>query len=127
MKVSLYRNLHKKGYVYSVRSEETKRIVDYVESILLQDVKFVVSKKGRERVLKEKRKNVHAFIKGNIIQKNISNIDEWIKIMYDPYKYSSFVDENGKEVISAEFVYVNKDIILASNILYGSDDATFNG
>ena len=58
--VEVYRNLHKK--CWSVRQRgKVKLHTDY---ICLKDVEFKVSQKGRERVLREQRKNVHAFIKG---------------------------------------------------------------
>jgi hypothetical protein len=65
MKVFVYRNL-RRGCL-SVRDTKTRRVIAHVDEIFLRDVKFKVSKAGRERVLKEKQKNVHAGVEGNII------------------------------------------------------------
>ena len=62
-----------------------------------------VNKKGRERVLREKRKNVHAGISGYLSQKFFSDAwdditeKELTEITYNPYKYESFVDKDTKK------------------------------
>lgn len=85
--VQVYRNLRKK--CYSVR--QSGRVVDHVHSLYLRDTKFVVQPAGRERVRREGRKNVHAYIQGIIVPEL-----EWIKqpraVFYDPYKFDTFVD-----------------------------------
>ena len=64
-KVAVYYNLDKKTYSIMDHSGERKRIViGYADEILLSSVEFKVSEKGRQRVIKEKRKNVHAYIMG---------------------------------------------------------------
>ena len=57
-KYYIYWNLHRN--VYSVRLRG--RVVAHCENILATNVTFQVSEPGRQRVLKERRKNVHAFV-----------------------------------------------------------------
>lgn len=121
-RVAIYRNLHKEGHVYSVRSEETKRVVAWVSSIVLTKADFKVGQTGRRRVLKEKRKNVHAFIKGTVSNKRIKDVDGWVKVGYNPYKSDTFVDSRGRSVLSADFVVVNGANILAKGITYENND-----
>lgn len=96
-RVECYRNLHKD--CFSVRR---KGIVQcHAESLLLSEVTFHVSQKGRERVLREQRKNVHAYVKGILqghlkllsILEPVTQMDNrgWAELTYDPYQYSSFV------------------------------------
>jgi hypothetical protein len=80
------------------------KVVDYVEQIWLGDATFKVSEAGRQRVLKQKRKNVHAYIEGiaNAVPENLVAFDS---INYNPYKLEKFHD--GKKYINkAEFVYI---------------------
>ena len=64
--------------------------------ILLRNAKFVVQPAGREKVLREQRKNVHAFVKGYLV--NAKEADKLIKpiewtqsaITYNPYEYPYF-------------------------------------
>ena len=115
--VDIYRNLHKKGTVYSVRSVKTKRVINYLSNFVMLDVVFKVSQSGRNRVLKEKRKNVHAFIRGKLLSDLIpSNLGELVT--YNPYRFSNFVlvSDPTKGVLSAERVNVNGSVIRAEGI-----------
>ena len=109
--VEVYRNLHKK--CWSVRQRgKVKLHTDY---ICLQNAEFKVSQKGRERVLREQRKNVHAFIKGFIVDAaEINKMEdvmesydqdvEWVDVSYNPYKYDSFVTDEEKAIYRADYV-----------------------
>ena len=88
MKVKVYYNLHKK--CLSVADSKGK-VIEHTDSIFLKGAKFRVQPAGRKRVLKEKRKNVHAYVSGER-----SRMKKGLKLKktltYDPYKYDSFVD-----------------------------------
>lgn len=67
--VRVYRNLHSRlgdGRHWSIR--QGQHVVAHADSLHLVDVRFVVSEKGRQRVLSERRKNVHAFAEGRFIE-----------------------------------------------------------
>lgn len=72
MKVDVYKNLNKSREmgkpIYSIRDPKTKRVICWTDKVFLSSVEFIVSKSGRNRVLREKRKNVHAFVRGSIRQ-----------------------------------------------------------
>ena len=88
--VEVYFNLQKK--CWSVRQDGIVRY--HTDYVFMRDAEFKVSQKGRDRVLREKRKNVHAVIKGFLhtptdMPKAIDG--EFTYITYNPYKYDSFV------------------------------------
>ena len=91
-RVFIYRNLHKK--CYSVKSLKTGRVIAHVDSIDLIDVTFKVSQAGRQRVLNERRKNVHAGVVGYVANPSIK--DQSIDVTYNPYKYNSFVTKDNE-------------------------------
>ena len=62
MKVEVYFNLHKR--VFSVRSCKTGRVIHHTKNVHIRDPQFVVRGGGRQRVLRERKKNVHAFVRG---------------------------------------------------------------
>ena len=70
LRVKVYRNLHrhKAGNLepYSVVDLSTNKVIAYAQHVVLRDATFRVQRRGRERVLKEKRKNVHAAVHGNL-------------------------------------------------------------
>lgn len=102
MRVEVYWNYNKKCYsVRSLEGENKGRVILHTNKLFLENVKFVVQAGGRNRVLKEKSKNVHAFVRG-FIGKDRKIIGK--SITYNPYKYSSFVSrEDQKSIFSAKF------------------------
>ena len=97
MKVDVYRNLHKN--CWSVRSRERHdygKVVAHTNSLVLNDAKFVVSQAGRNRVLKEKKKNVHAGLSGYYVDR-VPVPAVSFDVTYNPYKYDSFVDTEDHE------------------------------
>ena len=111
-RVYIYFNLHKK--VYSVR--QSGKVVEHTKHIMLKDCRFLVSQAGREKVLREKKKNVHAGISGYI--DTYRSRDEWLPSFtpftklatYNPYKYKSFVraDDDTKPVFWSSSVRLSK-------------------
>ena len=82
--VKVYWNLHRD--CYSIQQDGL--VVAHADMIDLRSVTFKVNEAGRQRVLKEGRKNVHAFVVGYLDDKPCRYWD--IKIVYNPYKYDSF-------------------------------------
>lgn len=88
--VDVYWNLHK--HLYSVRSAETGRVVAHTHGpIVLADATFKVSEAGRQRVLSEGHKNVHAVVRGRVATATDSTADP-IEVSYNPYKGPHFYE-----------------------------------
>lgn len=98
MRVEVYRNLHTGGY--SLRDAKTRLVIAHEDYILLENCEFIVWQGGRKRVLKERCKNVHAFIRGQLLatgKEAVERIEgDLLPITYDPYKYSTFVWRDGE-------------------------------
>jgi hypothetical protein len=99
MKVAVYFNLHKKVFSVKALTGQLKGLViyhsDYVE---LTNCTFKVSQAGRNRVLLENRKNVHAFVVGDLATLDYSEPSGEIAT-YNPYKYNTFVKSGCKTPI----------------------------
>ena len=110
MKVFVYRNLHQKCWsVKSLEKESYGRVLFHTMEITLRDCELKVSESGRQKVLLEKRKNVHAGVVGYIDAK--VNKTGSLEITYNPYKYNSFVAKtNKKPVLTAEYVTLTEDM-----------------
>jgi hypothetical protein len=71
----------------------------------LGDVEFRVRPGGKERVRKEKSKNVHAFVIGVLLDycehpcDDIPNPSSDKIVTYNPYKHNSFVYKDSEEPI----------------------------
>ena len=95
-KVMVYKNLH--NGLFSIR--QNGLVVAHVESITLYNVKFVISESGRLKVIRDKQKNVHAFISGFVTSvNNCFTIADKHAITYNPYKYDSFIYKNGSHTV----------------------------
>jgi len=103
-KVQVYFNLHKK--CYSVRDKKTRLVIAHVNNISLVDVSFKVSEKGRQRVLAEKRKNVHAFVEGVVVGFNVFE-KPMRSVVYNPYKGANFMlRSSNKAILEASKCYM---------------------
>ena len=117
-RVQVYYNLHKK--CLSIRHKG--KVIEHAQEVTLTDARFHVQQAGRERVLKQKRKNVHAYISGKLKEsfwfiqspKYIWTAKQ--RVTYNPYKYKNFVDKETLEpVASAEVVHISGKRITAGD------------
>lgn len=90
-RVFVYFNLHK--LVFSVKDRRTGLVVAHSPTVRLEGAEFRVQEGGRQRVLREHRKNVHAGVCGKVLETTEEVIvpSGGIEITYNPYKYDSFV------------------------------------
>jgi hypothetical protein len=100
-RVMVYYNLHKKTFSVTYES----KVIMHADYVKLSDVEFRVRPGGKEKVRNEKRKNVHAFIIGDLEDfceypcENIPTPDSEIIATYNPYEDDSFVLKKTKEPI----------------------------
>jgi hypothetical protein len=115
--VEVYFNLHKK--VFSIKDVKTGLVVAHTPIVNLYNAGFKVSEAGRQRVIKEQRKNVHARVVGayvplydgeGVYLKAPHNMKQ---AYYNPYKVSTFVDKDTQQPIhGASVVYcVDKQVL----------------
>lgn len=118
--VRVYRNLH--TGLWSVKQGVVRF---HTPCIFLKNVNFLVSESGRQRVLREQKKYVHASVEGIVCQRP-TYYDNYEEVTYDPYKNKQFVCPRG-EAISADACSLvrlsdGKMRVYASNILLTSWD-----
>lgn len=111
--VRVYFNLHKK--TWSIKDKKTNRVLGWADFVPLKQCKFIVSEAGRQRVLREKKKNVHAYVDGIIGGEHFDKCEVYrSKFTYNPYKYDSFVTvgnggETARAVYGADMVYLGRE------------------
>lgn len=106
MKVFVYFNLHKKVWsIKALEGENKGKVIAHAEVIVLKNCELKVSESGRQRVIREKKKYVHAGVVGNIVSidskcllKNKKMSDANL-VTYNPYKYSSFVNKQTEKPV----------------------------
>ncbi len=103
MRVRIYRNLNKKTFSILKKTKGGWRIHGYTNDALLYNVRFVVYQRGRERVLKQRRKNVHAFIEGEYLPERVSTPIPSIcttPVSYNPYYAGYFYDKTDNSPVN---------------------------
>ena len=101
-KYYIYRNLRTGGF--SVRCRGL--VIDRLNIFTAQNVTFKVNESGRQRVIKERQKNVHAFVVASRYKGLINKayeLDKLVKITYNPYSDAQFKC-GGKDIYNAKEV-----------------------
>ena len=115
MRVRVYRNLTKQTYSVQTRVNGRWKVVQYRDFMILTEVKFIVQQAGRERVLTERQKNVHAFVQGTLVENKVLRVGG--KISYNPYRTTTFVDTKGKVQHQADCVYLTGEGIYLAEVI----------
>ena len=146
-RVEVYRNLH--NNTFSVRLLRPRlgrgdysrwrlkgKVIKHLENWMtlnLQNVKFAVQPAGRDKVRREGRKNVHAFVRGTVVKVHQKGwkgeypsyqFEETYKekctqeAYYNPYKFNSFVTQawspNPCAIHNASLVYLKQGKVYAA-------------
>ncbi len=113
-RIEVYRNLHKDCFSVRKKGIVVRHLYDN-EFLHMKDVKFAVQPAGHARVIREGRKNVHAFVRGTYHEPAQANWQAIAK--YNPYKHDYFFTSFGgndtpiytarEATLSGGNVYVN--------------------
>lgn len=94
-----YRNLHRGGY----SMVQDNLVVAHADEVTLVGVTFVVREAGRQRVLSEGVKNVHAFVVGRVPEMVLCPANlTWYKARYNPKRSACFEAEINGEWLPME-------------------------
>lgn len=97
LRVFVYFNLHRKCWsVKALEGPDKGRVVAHANHVTLQDARGRVGEAGRQRVLREGRKNVHAGIVGRLAWPVKAAFDS-IPLSYNPFKGPTFYNRETGE------------------------------
>ena len=97
LRVFVYWNLHRSCWsVKALQGPQRGRVIAHESMLTLRGCTFKVSESGRQRVIRDKRKNVHAGVVGTWAGDG-STAMAWARgavahVTYNPYRFSTFVD-----------------------------------
>ena len=121
IRVDVYYNLHKK--TFSIRCKG--RVIAHRDRVTIKNPEYIVGEKGRQRVLNERSKNVHAFVRGTLMDN--ASLEHWIdsfdmmniafKVKYNPYVHDTFVTAfDGEPIHKSEWAVLSKKTDLPPEI-----------
>jgi hypothetical protein len=126
MRVFVYFNLHKKCFsIKALEGAMKGKVIAHRDTVILTSCKLLVSEAGRQRVLREKRKNVHAGVSGTWLENGHEDKDFeqmsmfWDAVTYNPYKYSSFVLKASEKPVGLAQVVAMKAVPNADGVKRG--------
>ena len=117
-RVEVYRNLH--NGTFSVR--RNGKVVLHLRNWMtlhLQDVKFAVQPAGRDKVRREGKKNVHAYVRGTVVDAPTYKYSDTFKdkcnvwVTYNPYQNDTFV----ASVPDPETTFTTFQSVLKANLV----------
>ncbi|QGJ89034.1 hypothetical protein SEA_QUEENB2_85 [Mycobacterium phage QueenB2] len=96
MRVFVYWNLHRGMWsVKALEGPDKGRVIARHQHVIVRNARGKVSEAGRQRVLRERKKNVHAGIVGELVAADVVELSPHArKVTYNPFKYSTFVYED---------------------------------
>lgn len=131
MKVDVYYNLNKGSKnkpCYSVKSREKDdygKVVLHACELLVKDCKFVVRPSGHQRALEQEQRNVHAFVRGELVfyqlYQDTPQLNSWdkdgVRFTYD-ISNGSFISEDDRELKEADSVFFSSQTKVANGPVY---------
>ena len=89
MRADVYWNLHEDCYSIRVKG----KVVQHARQLIVENPTFVVQPAGRKRVLETRRKNVHAFVRGDVtvVRHQPRRPAGSVSVTYNPYESDAFV------------------------------------
>lgn len=123
----IYWNLHRGCWSIQTRIHgKGWRVTDYAETLSAYNVTFSVSEAGRQRVIAEGRKNVHAYAIARRCTPNrwqrVPYTWDPMKISYHPYEAGHFATPSGTAVHGLNVAYFNDQGEIITDpkaVLYG--------
>jgi len=101
-RVAVYYNLHTQCWSIQSRSKpDYGLVIGHLNTLCLVDVTFTVQPAGRAKVLREKRKNVHAYVVGTLVNSKLRPVGPNTQVRYNPYEMNTFQDIDGEVIKKA--------------------------
>ena len=117
-RIRIYRNLNNGRMSIQQKPERSWLVTGHVTDCIIRDVRFHISESGRQRVINDRRKNVHAWGEGILIAQAEPDIFAPVELAYDPYTNRSFIQRGTSHAIAA-----CRYLVVRGNRVFVSPDA----
>jgi hypothetical protein len=123
-KARIYRNLNNGRMSIQIKMGKSWKVVGHVVDAVLEDVHFRVSEAGRQRVIRDGCKNVHAWGEGILLGEIDEEIIAPINLAYNPYRNETFLERGTDHIIeSCQFLVVRENQVFVTPDAIGVGDA----
>lgn len=105
--VSVYWNRHRK--LWSLLGKRGL-VSGHEPALTMADVRFVVRPGGRARAVRERKRNVHAFARGVVVQTDCRVPKGAVRVNYNPFHAPHFYEvDSGESCESARMAFLTPD------------------
>lgn len=120
-KVRVYRNLHN-GLLSVQFYQKGKgwRLAGHTADLILFDCSFCVNETQRQRVIKKQKKEVHAYVIGEVKDFFDFSVDfrKFSLVTYNPYCHSSFIIKESKTPVTfAKYCLIQQCKVFVANYI----------
>jgi len=115
--VRIYRNLNNGQMSIQKKIEKSWKVIAHVKDIVLENAIFYVSETGRQRVIRDKRKNVHAWSEAKVVGESIVKTSTLDRVHYCPYRQSHFTREGSDSRLDKAdlLIVIDNQVYCSSN------------
>ena len=114
----IYRNLQTGTMSLQQKINKSWLVVGHVTNIVIENPTFYVSQAGKARVIRDKHKNVHAWVEGRLTSVSTDYLSNLREIYYCPYNTERFLWKQTRESIeSTDLLVVIDNQVLCSHIV----------
>jgi hypothetical protein len=114
--VRVYRNLNNGRISVQAQDDQNRwKVVAHVQDLVMCQVSLTVRQSGRQRVIAQRQKNVHAWAEGRLVGVVDEALDCPINLAYDPYRNSCFVERSSqKPIVQCQALVVRNNRVFVS-------------
>lgn len=114
--VRIYRNLNNGRMSVQCKKDGRWLVAGHVTDCIIEAVTFKISEAGRQRVIRENTKNVHAWGQGKLLVQFDLSKRASIELSYNPYKHETFIDRlTRKPIYSCRYLIVRNNKVWVSS------------
>jgi len=118
--VRVHRNLRTKLIVVSARSPKGWKVVGATQSLLLESVRFLISRNRHQWIVTNQRRHVCAWAEGTLIRPAARDLTETpIPLGYNPFVSADFYDRSTLEPLRNQCSF----LAVVDNEVFVSSDA----
>lgn len=111
----IYRNLNNGRMSIQIKVGKSWKVVGHVLDAVLEDVKFHISEAGRQRVIRDGCKNVHAWGEGILLGAVDERIFAPVDLAYNPYVNQTFMERGTDHTITGcKFLVVRENQVFVT-------------
>jgi hypothetical protein len=113
--IRVYRNLNNGRMSLQSKQGSSWKVVGHVENCVISSVKFHIGESGRQKVIRERCKNVHAWGQGMLVAEFDERVKAPVALSYNPYTDTTFKQRHtDNAIVQCQYLVVRDNQVFVS-------------